>query len=131
MSSIQEKVENAPTKICCIGAGYVGGPTCAVIANKCPDIKVTVVDKSEERIQAWNSDNLPVYEPRLYDVVKECRGKNLFFSTNIKVSTYLLDCYFKIWLFRINGKVKRFVLAGFIISNLLMYIFRMPLLKQT
>ena len=131
MSSIQEKVENAPTKICCIGAGYVGGPTCAVIANKCPDIKVTVVDKSEERIQAWNSDNLPVYEPRLYDVVKECRGKNLFFSTNIKVSTYLLDCYFKIWLFRINGKVKIFVLAGFIISNLLMYIFRMPLLKQT
>ena len=99
MNSIQEKVENAPTKICCIGAGYVGGPTCAVIANKCPDIKVTVVDKSEERIQAWNSDNLPVYEPRLYDVVKECRGKNLFFSTNIKVSTYtyLLDCYFKIW----------------------------------
>ena len=97
MSSIQEKVEKVPTKICCIGAGYVGGPTCAVIANKCPDIKVTVVDKSEERIQAWNSDNLPVYEPRLYDVVKECRGKNLFFSTNIKVSTYLLDCYFKIW----------------------------------
>ena len=101
MSSIQEKVENVPTKICCIGAGYVGGPTCAVIANKCPDIKVTVVDKSEERIQAWNSDNLPVYEPRLYDVVKECRGKNLFFSTNIKVSTYihtyLLDCYFNIW----------------------------------
>jgi UDP-glucose 6-dehydrogenase len=90
MSSIQEKVENGQTKICCVGAGYVGGPTCAVIANKCPDIKVTVVDKSEERIQAWNSDNLPVYEPRLYDVVKECRGRNLFFSTNIKVSTDLL-----------------------------------------
>jgi len=65
-----------------------------VIANKCPDIKVTVVDKSEERIQAWNSDNLPVYEPRLYDVVKECRGKNLFFSTNIKDAIIEADIIF-------------------------------------
>lgn len=48
--------------ICCIGAGYVGGPTCAVIASKCPDIQVNVVDMSIERIQAWNSSNLPIYE---------------------------------------------------------------------
>lgn len=50
------------TKICCVGAGYVGGPTCAVMALKCPDIQITVVDLSEERIRQWNSDNLPIYE---------------------------------------------------------------------
>lgn len=49
-------------KICCIGAGYVGGPTCSVIALKCPDVQVTVVDLNEDRINAWNSDNLPIYE---------------------------------------------------------------------
>lgn len=70
-------------RICCIGAGYVGGPTCSVIAWKCPDIIVTVVDKSEQRIKEWNSDNLPVYEPGLDDVIRECRGRNLFFSTAI------------------------------------------------
>ena len=83
-STTKEKIQNPKTKICCIGAGYVGGPTSAVIAQKCPSIKVTVVDKSEERIQAWNSDKLPVYEPGLDEVVKECREKNLFFSSNIK-----------------------------------------------
>lgn len=50
------------TKICCIGAGYVGGPTCSVMAYKCPNIRITVVDKSAERIEAWNSDKLPIYE---------------------------------------------------------------------
>lgn len=50
------------TKICCIGAGYVGGPTCSVMASKCPNIRITVVDKSAERIEAWNSDKLPIYE---------------------------------------------------------------------
>lgn len=72
--------------ICCIGAGYVGGPTMAVIAQKCPHIKVTVVDLNEARIQAWNSTNendLPVYEPGLAAVVKEARGRNLFFSTEV------------------------------------------------
>ena len=72
--------------ICCIGAGYVGGPTMAVIAQKNPNIKVTVVDINEERIAAWNSDNfdeLPIYEPGLADVVKEARGRNLFFSTDV------------------------------------------------
>ena len=66
-----------------MGAGYVGGPTMAVIAYKCPNIKVTVVDLSEKQIAAWNSDNLPIYEPGLDEVVKSVRGKNLFFSTNI------------------------------------------------
>ncbi|EJT48388.1 UDP-glucose dehydrogenase [Trichosporon asahii var. asahii CBS 8904] len=70
-------------KICCIGAGYVGGPTCAVIALKCPHIQVTIVDLNQARIDAWNSDNLPIYEPGLDDVVKAARGKNLFFSTDV------------------------------------------------
>ncbi|CAF0860854.1 unnamed protein product [Brachionus calyciflorus] len=69
--------------ICCIGAGYVGGPTCAVIAYKCPDIQVNVVDLSQERINAWNSDNIPIYEPGLSEIVMERRGKNLHFSTKI------------------------------------------------
>jgi UDPglucose 6-dehydrogenase len=72
--------------ICCIGAGYVGGPTMAVIAKQCPHIKVTIVDINEARIRAWNSnkfDELPVFEPGLSNIVKETRGKNLFFSTNV------------------------------------------------
>lgn len=74
------------TKICCIGAGYVGGPTMAIIAQKCPDIKVTVVDLNEQRIAKWNDadvNNIPIYEPGLADVVKEARGRNLFFSTEV------------------------------------------------
>ena len=74
------------TKICCIGAGYVGGPTMAVIAQKCPEIKVTVVDINQARIDAWNGedlDKLPVYEPGLDKVVAEARGRNLFFSTDV------------------------------------------------
>tara|TARA_B100001057_G_scaffold457915_1_gene506625 strand:+ start:2246 stop:3637 length:1392 start_codon:yes stop_codon:yes gene_type:complete len=75
-------------KVCCIGAGYVGGPTMAVIALKCPDIEVTVVDVSKERIDAWNGpfDQLPVYEPGLKEVVEESRGRNLFFSTDIDLA---------------------------------------------
>tara|TARA_X000000950_G_scaffold230336_1_gene278487 strand:- start:747 stop:2090 length:1344 start_codon:yes stop_codon:yes gene_type:complete len=71
--------------ICCIGAGYVGGPTMSVIALKCPHINVTVVDVNPERIKAWLGplDNLPVYEPGLSDVVKKARGRNLFFSDDI------------------------------------------------
>lgn len=69
-------------KIACIGAGYVGGPTMAVMAMKCPEIEVVVVDINEERIKAWQSDNLPIYEPGLLDVVKQARGRNLFFSTD-------------------------------------------------
>lgn len=72
--------------ICCIGAGYVGGPTMAVIAQKCPHINVHVVDINPQRIADWNSENLdelPIYEPGLSEVVKEARGRNLFFSTDI------------------------------------------------
>lgn len=71
--------------ICCIGAGYVGGPTMAVIALKCPDIKVTVVDMNIQRIEAWNGplENLPICEPGLLEVVAEARGRNLFFSTEV------------------------------------------------
>ena len=74
------------SRICCIGAGYVGGPTMSIIANKCPDIQVTVVDVNEQRIAAWNDkdfNNLPIYEPGLADIVKEARGRNLFFSTEV------------------------------------------------
>ena len=69
--------------ILCIGAGYVGGPTMATIAHKCPDCKVTVVDINPQRIAAWNSDQLPIYEPGLDQVVQAARGQNLFFSTDI------------------------------------------------
>ena len=72
--------------ICCIGAGYVGGPTMSIIAQKNPEIKVNVVDMNSNKIAAWNSenlDNLPVYEPGLSKVVKEARGRNLFFSTDV------------------------------------------------
>lgn len=75
------------TKICCIGAGYVGGPTMAVIAQKCPDIQVTVVDLNADRIAAWNDKNvdaIPIYEPGLSAVVAEARGRNLFFSTDVE-----------------------------------------------
>jgi UDPglucose 6-dehydrogenase len=74
------------TNICCIGAGYVGGPTMAVIAQKCPHIKVTVVDLNTDRIEKWNDqdvNNIPIYEPGLSEIVGECRGKNLFFSTEV------------------------------------------------
>ncbi len=70
--------------ILCIGAGYVGGPTLAMIAYKCPQYKVTVVDINPERIARWNSDDLPIYEPGLDEIVKATRGKNLFFSTDIE-----------------------------------------------
>ncbi len=69
--------------ICCIGAGYVGGPTMAVFAYKCPHIKIIVVDSNPDKIAAWNTDDLPVYEPGLLEIVKEVRGKNLFFSTDV------------------------------------------------
>ncbi|WP_299100125.1 nucleotide sugar dehydrogenase [uncultured Winogradskyella sp.] len=74
------------TNICCIGAGYVGGPTMAVIAKKNPNIKVTIVDINAERIAAWNDKDvskLPIYEPGLAEIVEETRGKNLFFTTEI------------------------------------------------
>ncbi|HUP77632.1 MAG TPA: nucleotide sugar dehydrogenase, partial [Pirellula sp.] len=74
---------SSPVKICCIGAGYVGGPTMAMIAKQCPDIEVHVVDLNQARIDQWNSNALPIYEPGLDEVVREARGRNLKFSTQV------------------------------------------------
>ena len=83
--------------ICCIGAGYVGGPTMAVIADKCPKIKVNVVDVNEEKIKLWNSSNfeeLPVYEPGLTEIIKRRRNKNLTFSSDIEKNISKADLIF-------------------------------------
>ena len=81
-------------KICCIGAGYVGGPTMAMIAHKCTGHTVTVVDINQSRIDAWNSDVLPIYEPGLDEIVKSSRGKRLFFSTDIDTAIREADIIF-------------------------------------
>jgi UDPglucose 6-dehydrogenase len=75
---------NQITDVCCIGAGYVGGPTCAVIARQCPDIRVTIVDIDQARIDRWNYGPIPIFEPGLEDIIKECRNRNLFFSTKVE-----------------------------------------------
>jgi UDPglucose 6-dehydrogenase len=83
--------------ICCIGAGYVGGPTMAIIAAKCPNIKVTVVDLNETRITAWNDADvtkIPIYEPGLSTIVAEARGRNLFFSTDVNRAIEEADMIF-------------------------------------
>ena len=80
--------------ILCIGAGYVGGPTLAMIAYKCPQYKVTVVDINPIRIAQWNSDDLPIYEPGLEEIVKKSRGENLFFSTEIEKGIKEADIIF-------------------------------------
>lgn len=81
-------------RICCIGAGYVGGPTMAMIAAKCPHIRVDVVDLNADRIAAWNSDELPIYEPGLDELVQQARGRNLFFSTAVKECIHDADIIF-------------------------------------
>ena len=83
--------------ICCLGAGYVGGPTMAVLAHKCKNIIVNVVDPNQQRIDAWNSDDLsklPVFEPGLDIIINDVRGKNLFFSSNIEKSISNADFIF-------------------------------------
>ena len=80
--------------ICCLGAGYVGGPTMAMIAAKCPHIEVTVCDMNPARIDAWNSDTLPVYEPGLNEIVESARGKNLHFTTDLKPAIAAADLIF-------------------------------------
>ena len=80
--------------ICCLGAGYVGGPTMAMIAAKCPHIQVTVADMNEARISAWNSDTLPIYEPGLDAVVASAIGKNLHFTTDIRAAIAGADLIF-------------------------------------
>ncbi|MGE5355525.1 MAG: nucleotide sugar dehydrogenase [Deltaproteobacteria bacterium] len=91
---------NFPDKIksiCCIGAGYVGGPTMTVIAEKCPDIRVTVVDINKEKIDQWNSNdvnNIPVYEPGLHEIVGKIRNRNLFFSNEMEAAIKDADMIF-------------------------------------
>jgi UDPglucose 6-dehydrogenase len=80
--------------ILCIGAGYVGGPTMAVIAKNCPQHRIVVVDVNEEKIAAWQSDELPIYEPGLLEVVRCARGRNLFFSTEINRNIAEADIIF-------------------------------------
>lgn len=82
------------TKVCYIGAGYVGGTSAAVLALKCPKIDVTVVDKCEHKISKWNSGNLPIYEHGLLPIVNSCRYKNLFFTTDIKQAIVDSDLIF-------------------------------------
>jgi UDPglucose 6-dehydrogenase len=85
---------NFKKNILCIGAGYVGGPTMAMIAYKCPAYKVTVVDINADRIAQWNSETLPIYEPGLNEIVKSVRGKNLFFSIEIEKEIMQSDIIF-------------------------------------
>ncbi|KAM0682978.1 hypothetical protein MDAP_001388 [Mitosporidium daphniae] len=80
--------------ICCIGAGYVGGPTCAVIAEKCPDVLVTIADINSARISQWNSNSLPIYEPGLSEIVFRCRGRNLFFTDDVDKAIENADIIF-------------------------------------
>lgn len=80
--------------VCCIGAGYVGGPTMSIFAYKCPHINFIVVDSNHQKIDGWNSDDLPVYEPGLLEIVKEVRNKNLFFSTDIEQAIKSADMIF-------------------------------------
>ena len=82
------------SNILCIGAGYVGGPTMAMIAKNCPEHTVTVVDINQERIECWNSNDLPIFEPGLLEVIQETRGKNLFFHTDIAGSIAEADIIF-------------------------------------
>ena len=89
----RSKIKN----ICCIGAGYVGGPTMVVVADQCPQISVHVVDINQERIDAWNNpdlDKLPVYEPGLRDIVAKTRGRNLIFSTEVENAISAADIIF-------------------------------------
>lgn len=100
--------------ILCIGAGYVGGPTMAMIACKCPDCRVTVVDIDPGRIAAWNSDNLPIYEPGLDALVRTSRGRNLFFSTEIEKGIRENDIIFV----SVNTPTKSFGLGAGLAADL-------------
>lgn len=90
-------MDNKNRAICCIGAGYVGGPTMSMIALKCPNTKITVVDINKKRIDLWNSKDLtklPIYEPGLAEIISKVRGKNLFFSTEVKEAIASSDIIF-------------------------------------
>ncbi|MGB7324803.1 MAG: UDP-glucose 6-dehydrogenase [Rubripirellula sp.] len=101
-------------KICCIGAGYVGGPTMAMIAKQCPNIDVHVVDLNQARIDAWNSDKLPIYEPGLDEVVAEARSRNLTFSTRVDEAIAAADMIF----ISVNTPTKTFGIGAGRAANL-------------
>ena len=82
-------------KVACVGAGYVGGSTMAMMALKCPGIKVTCIDINEARVAAWNSDDLPIHEPGLLPIVQEVRGKSLFFVGKDKFDETVTRCPLK------------------------------------
>ncbi len=105
----------ATTKsICCIGAGYVGGPTMAMIADRCPHIDVHVVDINQARIDAWNSDHLPIYEPGLLEIVLKSRGRNLRFSTDVPAAIEQADIIF----ISVNTPTKTFGIGAGKAANL-------------
>jgi len=101
-------------KMLCIGAGYVGGPTMAVIALKCPEYKVSIVDINEEKIRKWNSGQLPIYEPGLEEIISKVRGCNLFFSADIKSGIRESDIIFV----SVNTPIKTFGLGAGMASDL-------------
>jgi len=101
-------------KILCIGAGYVGGITMAVIADKCPEYKVTLVDIDHEKIDKWNSDELPIYEPGLDEIVKRKRGKNLFFEKDMQKAIKEADIIFV----SVNTPTKSFGLGAGMAADL-------------
>jgi UDPglucose 6-dehydrogenase len=108
------RVKMIKQNILCIGAGYVGGPTMAMIACKCPRCRVTVVDIDPERIAAWNSDNIPIYEPGLDELVRISRGRNLFFSTDIEAGIRENDIIFV----SVNTPTKSFGLGAGLAADL-------------
>ena len=94
---MEDKMYKEIKNICCIGAGYVGGPTMAVIAKKCPNIIVSVIDINKKKIADWNNSDLsklPIFEPGLDSIIKKCRNKNLFFTSDIKGSIAKADMIF-------------------------------------
>ena len=105
---------NSPIRICCIGAGYVGGPTMAMIAKQCPDIEVHVVDLNQARIDQWNSNELPIYEPGLDEIVREARGRNLTFSSRIEAAINYANIIF----IAVNTPTKSFGIGAGRAANL-------------
>ncbi len=114
MIDSQTSSANSVKKICCIGAGYVGGPTMAMIAHRCPGIDVHVVDINVKRINAWNSDELPVYEPGLHAIVAAARGRNLKFSTEVSAAIHAADMIF----ISVNTPTKTFGIGNGRAANL-------------
>lgn len=102
------------TVVCCLGAGYVGGPTMVVMAQNCPNIKVIVADINPKQIQRWNSKELPVYEPGLDDIVVKVRGRNLFFTTDVDAAIKEADIIFV----SVNTPTKKFGIGAGRAANL-------------